>query len=331
MHSPSNSQLKAIHFGSGTMLVLAGPGSGKTFVIIQRILNLILVNQIKPEHILVISFSKASTLELKQRFQKQIKEQFKITNHNEVNFATFHACFFHILKETYHYTPKDIITEKQKRELIKTVLSNPNCDEEKIEDYLQRISYYKNRDKKELKETPWGQIDKSKLRERVIEAKNFKTIAPEVFLDLREGREDGKMGALKYPVMELDDDTLYYNRGALASAKGYAEKNNEEEVLAKLKKIYEKFKDVKGGLAIFLTNDQSYLKGKENSACRKFSMNDRVCHEKDKDWTDDKSKPKKHPNHPDFKVDKNYTTDWFKVENEKTNSDFYYCILEITK
>ena len=94
---------------------------------------------------------------------------------------------------------------------------------------------------KELKETPWGQIDKSELRKRVIEAKNFKTIAPKVFLDLREGWEEGKMGALKYPVMEIENDTLYYNRGALASAKGYAEKNNEEEVLNKLKKIYDKF------------------------------------------------------------------------------------------
>lgn len=162
------------------MLVLAGPGSGKTFVIIQRILNLILEKHSKPEHILVISFSKASTEELKYRFQKQIKEHFKNTlkdsintnqsinqqiennkalyeedklqEYSNVNFATFHACFFHILKETYHYTSKDIITEKQKRDLLRTVLSNPKCDEEKIEDYIQRISYYKNKDKNELKE-----------------------------------------------------------------------------------------------------------------------------------------------------------------------------------
>ena len=152
--------MKAIKHGCGTMLVLAGPGSGKTFVIIQRVLNLILEKHIKPEHILVISFSKASTLELKQRFQKQIKEQFEITNHNEVNFATFHACFFHILKENYHYTSKDIITEKQKRELIKTVLSNPNLDEEKIENYLQKISYYKNQDKNELKEKESNEFQK---------------------------------------------------------------------------------------------------------------------------------------------------------------------------
>ena len=79
MQSPSNSQNKAIKFGGGIMLVLAGPGSGKTFVITHRIQNLILEKHIKPEHILVISFSKASTLELKQRYQRQIKEQFRDT------------------------------------------------------------------------------------------------------------------------------------------------------------------------------------------------------------------------------------------------------------
>ena len=153
----------------------------KTFVIIQRLLNLIHDKQVRPDNILVISFSKTSTLELKQRFQRESKEQ--------VNFATFHACFFHILKETYHYTSQDIITEKQKRELLKTVLFCQEIDgteeqstkkrqekqyqnimtdvkesqnqfvkneikyqEEKVEDCLQKISYYKNKGAKELKE-----------------------------------------------------------------------------------------------------------------------------------------------------------------------------------
>ena len=80
MQSPSNSQRKAINHGEGPMLVLAGPGSGKTFTIIQRILNLIHEKQIRPDNILVISFSKASTIELKQRFQKEkamLKNKFK--------------------------------------------------------------------------------------------------------------------------------------------------------------------------------------------------------------------------------------------------------------
>ena len=208
MQSPSNSQLKAIKHGKGAMLVLAGPGSGKTFVIIQRILNLIHEKQIRPDNILVISFSKASTLELKQRFQREFKnksnlttdllqklkdkdknnftEKIEIESEKQVNFATFHACFFHILKDTYHYTSADIITEKQKREVLKTVLLNPEYKNEKeenirkiqdkqskketidlrdyqnqlavgneiknIEEYLQKISYYKNKGRKELKE-----------------------------------------------------------------------------------------------------------------------------------------------------------------------------------
>ena len=202
MQSPSNSQKKAINHGQGPMLVLAGPGSGKTFVIIQRILNLIHVKHIQPEHILVISFSKASTLELKQRFQKQISDSYfkqikeqiidsnliqtkeqtidsnliqikeqiiepenkQVQNKNrdslfdfqnnmeQVNFMTFHACFFQILRETYHYTAKDIITEKQKRTILQTVLANPNIEEEKQEEYLHKISYYKNKDKRALSE-----------------------------------------------------------------------------------------------------------------------------------------------------------------------------------
>ena len=184
MQSPSKSQLKAIKHGKGAMLVMAGPGSGKSFVIIQRILNLIREYRIRPDNILVISFSKASTLELKQRFQKQLSLV-------EVNFATFHACFFHILKETYHYTSKDIITEKQKREILKTILldseyekteeksnyvqfkkeqkeegENPDNKKgiknitEKTEEYLQKISYYKNKGIKELREKEAKQFQK---------------------------------------------------------------------------------------------------------------------------------------------------------------------------
>ena len=130
--------------------------------------------------------------------------------------------------------------------------------------------------KKELKETPWGQIDKAELRKRVIEAKNFKTIAPEIFLDLREGWEEGKMGALKYPVMEIEGDTAYYNRGALASAKGYAEKNNEEEVLAKLRKIYEKldleFEEKENGNKVMMEKEHG-----EDCDCEECKNNE--CHD----------------------------------------------------
>lgn len=106
-----------------------------------------------------------------------------------------------------------------------------------IEDFEKALKV--NKSKEAMSDTSWGDVDKTELRKRVVEASNFKEIADDVFLDLREGWEEGEVTKLKYPVMEIKGDELVYNRGALGSAKAYAEKNGEEEVLKKLKAIYE--------------------------------------------------------------------------------------------
>lgn len=95
-----------------------------------------------------------------------------------------------------------------------------------------------DKSKEVMSEKPWGEVDKAALRKRVIAASNFKSIADDIFLDLREGWEDGIEGALKYPVMCLEGEKAVYNRGGLASAKAYAEKNGENAILEKLEKIY---------------------------------------------------------------------------------------------
>ena len=106
-----------------------------------------------------------------------------------------------------------------------------------MEDFAKALKV--NKSKEAMSDTSWGDVDKTELRKRVVEASNFKEIADDVFLDLREGWEEGEVTKLKYPVMEIKGDELVYNRGALGSAKAYAEKNGEEEVLKKLKAIYE--------------------------------------------------------------------------------------------
>ena len=106
-----------------------------------------------------------------------------------------------------------------------------------IEDFEKALKV--NKSKEAMSDTSWGDVDKAELRKRIVEASNFKEIADDVFLDLREGWEEGEVTKLKYPVMEIKGDELVYNRGALGSAKAYAEKNGEEEVLKKLKAIYE--------------------------------------------------------------------------------------------
>ena len=86
----------------GPMLVLAGPGSGKTTVITHRVKNLI-EKGVNPSEILVITFTKAAAMEMKNRFlllagAKEVKEAA-----TKVSFGTFHAIFFTILKYAYHF------------------------------------------------------------------------------------------------------------------------------------------------------------------------------------------------------------------------------------
>lgn len=96
-----------------------------------------------------------------------------------------------------------------------------------------------DKSKEAISDTPWGSINKTELRNKVVEADNFKTIADDIFLDLREGWEDGETTKLKYPVMQIKDDNVaVYNREALASAKAYATQHDETAVLEKLHKIY---------------------------------------------------------------------------------------------
>ena len=131
----------------------------------------------------------------------------------------------------------------QKQTIIRAYSQLDECDQNKedgevaIEEFEKALKVNKSKDA--MSDTSWGEVDKAELRKRVVEASNFKEIADDVFLDLREGWEEGEVTKLKYPAMELKGDELVYNRGALGSAKAYAEKNGEEKVLEKLKKIYE--------------------------------------------------------------------------------------------
>ena len=85
------SQLQAIQHKDGPMLVLAGPGSGKTTVITHRIQYLVKEHQVEPGSVLVITFTKAAAQEMKQRFQ-MLTEGRRLP----VSFGTFHGVFFGI-------------------------------------------------------------------------------------------------------------------------------------------------------------------------------------------------------------------------------------------
>ena len=86
----------------------------------------------------------------------------------------------------------------------------------------------------------WGDVDKTKLRNDVLEAKNYKSLVKDVYMKVEDGWEDAPSEHLKYPVMQLKGDKLVYNLDALSSALGYAKKENENEVVKKVESIRKK-------------------------------------------------------------------------------------------
>ena len=114
----NKSQTGAILHKDGPMLVLAGPGSGKTAVITARTKNLITKYKVNPSNILVITFTKAAATEMKERFDRVMGDGMY-----PVTFGTFHAIFFKILKLAYGFSGGNIIPEEDKYTIIRKLIA----------------------------------------------------------------------------------------------------------------------------------------------------------------------------------------------------------------
>lgn len=133
MNGFDDSQLKAIRHNKGPMMVVAGPGSGKTTVITYRVKNLIENHHVQPGNILVITYTRAAAEEMRSRFEKLMPYSYGVC------FGTFHSVFFRILKAAYHYKNSDIVTEGEKYEFIKTIIKENNFNYDSQEDFLKNI------------------------------------------------------------------------------------------------------------------------------------------------------------------------------------------------
>lgn len=100
--------------------------------------------------------------------------------------------------------------------------------------------YKIDKSKKALSNDDWSNVDKTKLRNTVINAQNKSALVKAVYLKVESNWEDAPSERLGYPVMQLKGDTFVYNRNALANAKARATQQNETEVLRKLSAIYNK-------------------------------------------------------------------------------------------
>lgn len=101
-------------------------------------------------------------------------------------------------------------------------------------------SYKVDKSKESMSEKAWGDIDKTDLRNKIMEASNKAKLVKDVYMLVEDGWEDAPSEHLKYPVMCFEGDTLVYNRYGLASALAYAKQEDETEVINKIERIYKK-------------------------------------------------------------------------------------------
>lgn len=113
----NNSQQKAVMKKEGPCMVLAGPGSGKTYTLTRRIIKLI-ESGVPANEILVITFTKAAAIEMKERFQRLSDDVYPVT------FGTFHSLFWGILQKELGYKSTDILMGKQKEQLMYTAFTS---------------------------------------------------------------------------------------------------------------------------------------------------------------------------------------------------------------
>ena len=92
----NKAQNEAIMHGKGPCQVLAGPGSGKTLTIVNRIKYLIERYEVRPEEILVVTFTRFAAAEMKSRLCSLMGK-----SNVPVTAGTFHGIYYGILKWAY--------------------------------------------------------------------------------------------------------------------------------------------------------------------------------------------------------------------------------------
>lgn len=125
-------QIHAISHEAGPMLVLAGPGSGKTTVIIQRIRRLTEKMGVSPYRILVITFTKAAAEQMKTRYAA-------LQGKSGVMFGTFHSVFFRILRQACGYSLEQVLSEDERRNTLQKLVTEARISVQDQEEYIQQF------------------------------------------------------------------------------------------------------------------------------------------------------------------------------------------------
>ena len=127
-------QREAVTHGEGPLLVIAGPGSGKTFVLTQRVRYLTEERGVRPQSVLVLTFSRAAAREMEERYRKTVESE-----RTGVCFGTFHAFFFRILRTAYGYQADQVIGEEERRALVSAALKRRKTESGDFRSLVQNV------------------------------------------------------------------------------------------------------------------------------------------------------------------------------------------------
>lgn len=97
---PTDEQKQIVQTTDCPLLVIAGPGTGKTFTLVKRIISIIKSKKARPEEILMITFTEKAANELITRISKEFRQE-NITNINldDMYISTFHSFCYRLLRE----------------------------------------------------------------------------------------------------------------------------------------------------------------------------------------------------------------------------------------
>lgn len=132
----NEAQKRAVTHSKGPAVVLAGPGSGKTFLIVSRIRYLIEQQEVSPDTILVITFTKAAALSMQRRFEESTNGRYA-----GVWFGTFHAFFYQILKEYDSYNQNSLFEAEEKKHYLKQIFKELKLEWDDSADYRSLTEY----------------------------------------------------------------------------------------------------------------------------------------------------------------------------------------------
>ena len=100
----NENQREAIQTTEGPVLIIAGPGTGKTFTLVKRTVYLIVEKKVKAEEIMIATFTEKAAKEIITRISNELISLGINININEMYIGTFHSICLRILKEHLEFT-----------------------------------------------------------------------------------------------------------------------------------------------------------------------------------------------------------------------------------